>query len=81
LDPESRFFFNRFPKFLKKILLFLIGFLFSLNFVRVSQNMHYLNSLCVLLKLKSDFSFTKEKIKDKMEPLTIDCEFTNDSWI
>lgn len=33
------------------------------------------------IEIKSDFSFTKAKIKKKFEPLTIDCEFMNDSWI
>lgn len=33
------------------------------------------------IESKSDFSVTKAKIKDKFEPLTIDCELMNDSWI
>ena len=52
----------------------------SIDFI-VSQNTQYRNPSLFYWKTKCVFSITKAKIKDKLEPLTIDCKFLNDSWI
>lgn len=49
----------------------------------VSQNPQYIKTspLFSIEKKKCGFSVTKAKIQDKLEPLTIGCEFMNDFWI
>lgn len=68
--------------FLKETFLFLIGvdpslWLYSILKDTIPKNFPSL----FYWKIKCGFSVTKTKIQDKLEPLTIDCKFMNDSWI